>query len=77
MNRPNLQEDRPSLQTRQLEVVHPSHGIGNPYSQDMRNLVMFISEHLVNQENDAIDSVAPTNACISLVLDTDPMGSLK
>ena len=54
MQRQNLQQLRPALQTRQDEMIHPSHGIGNPYSQDMRSLVMFMSEHLNDQENPAV-----------------------
>ena len=50
MQRQNLQQLRPALQTRRDETIHPSHGIGNPYSQDMRSLVMFMSEHLNDQD---------------------------
>ncbi len=46
--RPVLQ--RPGLQTWVESETHPSLGTGNPYSQDMRTLVMFISQHV--NEND-------------------------
>ena len=47
--RPNLQRHTP-LQSRVEEETHPSLGTGNPYSQDMRSLVMFLSHH--GLEND-------------------------
>ena len=53
MNQPNLQLRSP-LQTRQDEVIHPSLGVGNPYSQDMRNLVMFLGEHFNDVDNVAV-----------------------
>ena len=36
---------RPGLQTRVDLVTHPSLCMGNPYSQDMRRLVMFIEDY--------------------------------
>ena len=38
------------LQTREDEVPHPSQCLGNAYSQDMRNLVLFIANNL-NEDN--------------------------
>ena len=38
---------RPGLQTRVDEVTHPSECTGNPYSQDMRQMVMFIDDHVL------------------------------
>ena len=50
-HRNNLQL-RPPLQTRVEQEVHPSLGTGNPYSQDMRALVMFLSQQgLQNDPN--------------------------
>ena len=46
---------RPPLQTRVDPVTHPSLCTGNPYSQDMRALVMFIGEHLEANDNPAVD----------------------
>ena len=42
--------NRPALQTRLPDVRHPSDCIGNPYSQDLRAMVMFIQDQfdLVN-----------------------------
>ena len=37
---------RPALQTRVEPVRHPSQCIGNPYSQDLRALVLFIRENM-------------------------------
>ena len=49
--RKSLQQ-RPGLQTRVDESTHPSLGTGNPYSQDMRSLVMFISNQMnINDPN--------------------------
>ena len=42
-HRNNLQQ-RPPLQTRVGQEVHPYLGSGNPYSQDMRALVMYLSQ---------------------------------
>ena len=48
----NTLQPRPPLQTRVQEELHPSLGTGNPYSQDMRALVMFISQQeLQNDQN--------------------------
>ena len=38
---------RLGLQTRVDEVTHPSECTGNPYSQDMRQMVMFIVDHVL------------------------------
>ena len=38
---------RLGLQTRVDEVTHPSECTGNPYSQDMRMMVMFIVDHVL------------------------------
>ena len=40
------QLQRLPLQTREDEVPHPSQCLGNAYSQDMRNLVVFIANNL-------------------------------
>ena len=51
--RPILQiAHHPGLQTRVAEVTHPSLCTGNPYSQDMQRLVIFI-EGYMNNANDA------------------------
>ena len=52
MQRHNLQ--LPALQTRVDEVTHPSLCTGNPYSQDMRSLVMFIRDHMDNENDPAV-----------------------
>ena len=41
----------PALQTRVDAITHPSHCTGNPYSQDLRELVIFIRQHM-NDPND-------------------------
>lgn len=41
---PNLTPRRPGLQTRERNVPHPSMGLGNPYSPDLRTLVMAINQ---------------------------------
>ena len=43
MNRVNLQH-RSDPQTRVEPVIHPSNGVGNAYSQDMRTLTLFIQD---------------------------------
>ena len=52
MQRRNLQH--PGLQTRVDEITHPSLCTGNPYSQDMRYLLMFIRDNMNNEENPAV-----------------------
>ena len=52
MARRNTLQPRPPLQTRVEEELHPSLGTGNPYSQDMRALGMFMSQQeLQNDPN--------------------------
>ena len=41
----------PALQTRVDAITHLSHCTGNPYSQDLRELVIFIRQHM-NNSND-------------------------
>ena len=48
---------RPGLQTRREEEQHPSQGAGNPYSQDMRSLVMFIQEQGDENNNEIADFI--------------------
>ena len=44
-------ELRPALQTRVDAVTHPSLCTSNPYSQDLRDLIIFIHQHM-NDPND-------------------------
>ena len=50
---------RPALQTRVEPVRHPSHCIGNSYSQDLRALVLFIRENL-NEEDPIVGNMIGT-----------------
>ena len=45
---------RPGLQTRVDEVTHPSECTGNPYSQDMRQMVMFIVNHVLGEDDNDV-----------------------
>ena len=42
---------RPMLQERVDPIAHPSLCNGNPYSQDFRQMVMFVSNYLENNDN--------------------------
>ena len=44
------------LQQRVDPIAHPSLCNGNPYSQDLRRLVMFVSEYFNNNENNHVAS---------------------
>ena len=46
MNNANNNGLRPALQTRVASITHPSQCTGNPYSQDLRDLVLFIRSNL-------------------------------
>ena len=52
MERHTLQQ-RPALQTPVDAVTHPSFCTGNAYSQDTRHLVMFIHNHMLDEEDGA------------------------
>ena len=45
---------RPGLQTRVDEVTHPSECTGNPYSQDMRHMVMFIVDNVLGEDDNHV-----------------------
>ena len=46
--------ERAILQQRVDPIAHPSLCNGNPYSQDFRQLVMFVSEYLDNNDNNHV-----------------------
>lgn len=44
----------PGLQTRVLEEAHPSECAGNPYSQDMQKMVMFVFNHILGDDKGGV-----------------------